>query len=155
MSQPKVSTVSAYSIALMIITSVHHIYGAAIYHTPWRLHVLALSIPTIIATLFLNRMLKKREPHLRSWIYWMFFLITVIPSIAGIGIFEGLYNHVLKNILFFGGASDAMLDTLFPAPTYEMPNDLFFEITGVIQGIIVLPLILKLTALTKRLFKTA
>jgi len=50
-----------------------------------------------------------------------------------IGTFEGLYNHVVKNLLYFGGAPSALMLRLFPAPTYEMPNDVFFEITGVLQ----------------------
>lgn len=45
-----------------------------------------------------------------------------------IGAFEGLYHHVVKNVLYFGGASPALLAPLFPLPTYEMPNDAFFDI---------------------------
>jgi peroxiredoxin len=47
--------------------------------------------------------------------------------------FEGLYNHVVKNLLSFGGASSALMTRLFPAPTYGLPNDVFFEITGILQ----------------------
>ncbi len=50
-----------------------------------------------------------------------------------IGFFEGGYNHLVKNILFFGGAHQATLHQLFPGPEYEMPNDLWFEVTGILQ----------------------
>src|SRR6478735_6883000 len=153
MNQSRVSKITAYSVALMIVTSIHHIYGAVVYHTPWRLHVLMLSIPVIILTLVLYRKLRNEEPHLRSFSYWTFFILTLIPSAGLIGIYEGLYNHILKNLLFFGGANDDLIKHLFPQPTYEMPNNVFFEITGIVQGILVLPLITGLIKFTGSLFK--
>ena len=153
MNQSRVSKITAYSVALMIITSIHHVYGAIVYHTPWRLHVLMVSIPVVILTLVLYRRLRKEEPHLKSLSYWAFLLITLIPSAGLIGIYEGLYNHILKNLLFFGGAKSDLLQQLFPAPTYEMPNNVIFEITGVIQGIIVLPMIIGLIKFTGSSFK--
>src|SRR5262249_61137272 len=63
---------------------------------------------------------------------WLFMALTLV-GVAGIGLFEGGYNHLVKNVLFFGGASRATLDQLFPPPAYEMPNDLWFEVTGVLQ----------------------
>jgi peroxiredoxin len=57
--------------------------------------------------------------------------ILALP-VAGIGFYEGGYNHVLKNLVYFAfGRAQAV--AIFPAPTYEMPNDLFFELTGVAQ----------------------
>ena len=50
-----------------------------------------------------------------------------------IGFFEGGYNHVLKDALYFGGASSELMQSLFPTPAYEMPDSLFFELTGVGQ----------------------
>ena len=153
MNQSGVSKITVYSVTLMIITSVHHAYGAVIYHTPWRLHVLILSMPVLIVTVVFHRIMRNKEPHLGSVPFWIFFLVTLIPSVGLIGIYEGLYNHILKNLLFFGGANNNLLQQLFPAPTYEMPNDVFFEITGIVQGIIVLPLIVALVKFTGRLFK--
>ncbi len=153
MNPARVSKITAYSVALMIVTSIHHVYGAVVYRTPWRLHVLMVSVPVLILTLVLYRRLRNEEPHLRSLCSWAFFLVTLIPSAGLIGIYEGLYNHILKNLLFFGSANDALLQQLFPAPTYEMPNNVFFEISGIVQGIIVLPLIIELIKFTGSLFK--
>ena len=36
---------------------------------------------------------------------------------------------------------------MFPAPTYEMPDDLFFEVSGVLQGIIVIPMVVQFVKL--------
>jgi hypothetical protein len=138
--------VSLYSNMLMILTSVHHLYGAIVYNTSWRLHVLALSLPVIIATLYLNRLLER--DNFKSYWFWIYWTIILLPSIAAIGIFEGLYNHILKNILFFGGLSKNWLDRLFPPGTYEMPDNLFFEITGIMQGIVTMPLIIYFVRLT-------
>lgn len=63
METTEVTKVTRYSIALMAITSIHHAYGAYIYHTPWRLHVLMLSIPVIVLTMLLHRRLQKKEDN--------------------------------------------------------------------------------------------
>jgi hypothetical protein len=147
MTQTHVSRIALYIVALMTLTSIHHIYGALIYDTPWRLHVLMLSIPVIVITVLLRWRLEKNENQYRLALNVLFILITLVPSFGMIGVFEGLYNHVLKNILFFGGASRDTLQSMFPAPTYEMPNDFIFELTGVIQGLIVVPMIVLLTKL--------
>ena len=47
--------------------------------------------------------------------------------------FEGVYNHAIKLLLFFGGAAPETMHRLFPPPTYEMPSDVLFEVTGVLQ----------------------
>ena len=153
MTQNQVSKIAWYSVALMSLTSIHHIYGAMIYSTPWRLHVLLLSIPVIALSLLLKSVLLKEESKYKGPLKSVFLFITLVPSIGMIGIFEGLYNHVLKNIFFFMGASQETLQSMFPAPTYEMPNDLIFEITGVAQGLMVVPMIILLTRLLPSIFK--
>ena len=64
---------------------------------------------------------------------WVFAVVVLVIPVALIGFFEGGYNHALKNALYLAGASAAVLRRLFPPPTYELPNDLFFEVTGVQQ----------------------
>jgi hypothetical protein len=39
----------------------------------------------------------------------------------------------VKDGLYLAGTSPALMHRLFPPPTYELPNDLFFEVTGVQQ----------------------
>lgn len=153
MTQTQVSKMAQYSVSLMCLTSIHHIYGAIIYGTPWRLHILMLSIPVIVLTLLFRWLLLKKE-NKYSWALKGFCMfITLVASVGMIGVYEGLYNHALKNILFFGGASHEILQAMFPAPIYEMPNDLIFEFTGVMQGLIVVPMIVLLTKLSAFVFK--
>ena len=67
--------------------------------------------------------------------FWTFTLVTFLVPFLGFGVFEGAYNHALKIALYFAHASPPLMARLYPAPTYEMPNDAFFEITGVAQVI--------------------
>lgn len=143
-SNNKQQKVTLYSVLLMTLTSVHHAYGAFVYHTPWRLHVLFLSVPVIILTLILNRITNN------TWVLWVYRLLTLIIPIILIGIFEGLYNHVLKNILFFSGLSQNNMEMLYPSGTYEMPDNWFFEITGMLQGVIGIVLIIYFTRLNRK-----
>lgn len=144
------SKVTLYSILLMALTSAHHLYGAMIYHTPWRMHVLFLSVPVIIATLVLNQMLN--QPGSRRWVLWLYWIITLSASVLLIGIFEGIYNHILKNILFFSGFPAGSMAKLYPGGTYEMPDDFLFEFTGVTQGMVAIPLIMHFIKLTRNAF---
>ena len=65
--------------------------------------------------------------------FWVFAGVTIVFRVAAIGLFEGAYNHVLKDALYFAGASTSLLVQMFPPPAYELPNDAFLEITGVMQ----------------------
>jgi hypothetical protein len=64
---------------------------------------------------------------------WVLMLVTLALPVLGVGLFEGGYNHALKVVLYFAGVSESALRLLFPAPTYELPNDVWFEVTGVLQ----------------------
>ena len=131
-----IKNVAKYSNILLILTSIHHIYGAAVYHTPWRLHVLIFSIPLLLFQI----LLVKRTLRNQFW-YFLFWVSIILFSVIHIGLFEGVYNHILKDLLYFSDGSPSLMNRLFPSPIYEMPNDFFFEFTGVLQGVIVVPLI--------------
>ena len=136
-AQPELfSRVACFGIATLILTTVHHAYGAYIFAAPWRLHVALISLPVAVA-IAVSRSLYQRHPHgaLGATAFWIVIALTLLVSVALFGVFEGTYNHVLKNALYFGGASPEVLNHLFPAPTYELPSDLFFEITGMLHVI--------------------
>jgi len=123
-----------YASGVLLLTSIHHAYGAYVYNTPWRYHavlVAGITVPLIFGALAVMR--SHRSGMLRMLAQGLFVVGTLGVAVLMIGTFEGLYNHVVKNLLYFGGASSALMMRLFPAPTYEMPNDVFFEITGVLQ----------------------
>jgi hypothetical protein len=128
--------------AILLLTTIHHIYGAIIYHTPWRYHVV---IPSAMTMLFVSGMLYlfRRRPDTRigALALWSAIACVIIFPIIFIGLFEGGYNHLVKDALYFSGASMTLMRRLFPPPAYEMPDDVFFEVTGALQLVAVLPVI--------------
>ena len=120
--------------ALLLLTSIHHVYGGYVYATPWRYHAVPISIVTAVVMLGALALWRRRPSRLAGGIARIVFLLTTLAiPVISFGLFEGFYNHVVKNLLYFAGAPAAVLAPLFPPPTYEMPNDVFFEITGVLQ----------------------
>lgn len=119
----------------MALTSVHHAYGAFVYGTPWRLHAAligAVAAPLMLAALAaLRRRDRLHEPD--TFAFWSFVLLVFFLPVAAIGIFEGAYNHVAKNLIYFSGAPAALMHALYPPGLYELPDDVFFEATGVLQ----------------------
>lgn len=122
---------------VLILTVIHHVYGAVIYATPWRYHVVFIAVPVLIVlvqTYGIQRM--RPGTALGTASNWLFMILVLVVPVAVIGYYEGGYNHALKNALYFGGASPAMLGQLFPPPRYELPNDVWFEVTGVLQFVL-------------------
>jgi peroxiredoxin len=119
--------------AVMLLTSVHHAYGARVYGTPCRYHVLLLAIPALLVIVWSRARLRRAPGDVLA--RRLFVLTTLAVPVLGIGAFEGLYNHVVKDVLYFLHAPSALMGSLFPPPAYEMPNDVFFEVTGVAQVI--------------------
>jgi hypothetical protein len=116
------------------LTIVHHIYGAIAFETPWRYHAAFLGLGATVATFVVTRGAAHGRGHrLRQAAFALLLGLTLVLAVALVGLFEGGYNHGLKVALFFVGAAPATMRRLFPPPTYEMPGDVFFEATGVLQ----------------------
>jgi hypothetical protein len=125
-----------YSNVLMLLTSVHHMYGAYIYHTPWRLHILFFSIPVMV----FNWVVVTRRTGTKP-VFYIFCAVNLVVTVMLIGVYEGVYNHLLKNILYFTGVPTDTMNRLFPPPVYVMPDDVVFEVTGILQGLVLIPLV--------------
>ena len=144
-SRDDTSNAARYGVVVLLLTSVHHAYGAYVYDTPWRYHaVFVAAITTVLIFGTLAVMRSRRTGLVHTLAQGLFVLVILGVSVLTIGVFEGLYNHVVKNLLYFGGASPTLMMRLFPPPTYEMPNDVFFEVTGILQ---VLPAVLAVRSL--------
>ena len=123
----------AAALLLLALTSVHHAYGAAVYGTPWRLHIVYVAVPVAIAiaaTLYAGW--SRREARVGRAFTWIAAAIILAFPVATIGVFEGGYNHLFKTLVYFG-LGEGPARAIFPAPTYEMPDDLVFEVTGIAQ----------------------
>lgn len=124
------------SLWLLALTSVHHAYGALAFATPWRWHVVPVAIVAAGVLVAAASFARRTEGRAERIAMAVFALTDLLLPGLGIGVFEGLYNHALKNALYFGGASARLMTALFPPPTYEWPHDVFFEATGIAQGLL-------------------
>jgi hypothetical protein len=130
------SDITRQALTGLFLTSAHHAYGAYVYRTPWRNHVLLITIPASLVIVGSQAMVRKDPGGRRATVARRVFALTVVTlPVLVFGGFEGLYNHVVKNVLYFSGASAGLMTKLFPPPRYEMPDNLIFEITGVLQVI--------------------
>lgn len=123
--------------AVMLLTAFHHRYGAVIYQTPWRDHMVGVAFLTtafIIGTLLI--FYRKPSSTAGRIAFWLGGGAIALIPVGVIGVYEGVYNHVLKNLLYFSGASITLLLELFPPPKYHLPNDVIFEVTGVLQAVV-------------------
>lgn len=127
----------AAAMLVLLMTSIHHVYGAVVYDTPFRLHIVFISVPVaaaIAATLYVGA---TRDGLAGRIATWTGIAIILAFAVALIGFFEGGYNHVLKNLGFLGGGEEAvkalMPTWLYDPAAVEIPNDFFFEATGIAQ----------------------
>ncbi|RBL88952.1 hypothetical protein [Chitinophaga flava] len=125
------------AVLMLILTAVHHAYGAVIYHTHWRLHMVFVGIPVALLIGWQYRLLQRKKWY---WLRYTYLLLVWLIPVLLVGLYEGVYNHLLKDILYYAGLSPETFDSMFPPPAYEKPNDLIFEITGVLQGLLYFPL---------------
>jgi len=124
------------SLGICAVTTVRHVCGAYLYNTLWRLHAALIStLATALIAVCLRLLRRHANNSIGVAASWTFVTVTFLVPFLGFGLFEGGYNHALKIALYFAHASPALMARLFPPPTYEMPNDAFCEVTGVLQVI--------------------
>ena len=130
-----------FTLLLLLMTSIHHIYGAVVYHTHWRLHVVLIAVP-VGALVWVLYYLYTRSRYSGNKAVLISYLLSVLvfPALL-IGVYEGVYNHLIKNIIFPFTGNSSFFRMLFPPPVYEMPNNVLFEATGVLQAFILYPLL--------------
>jgi hypothetical protein len=125
-------SVLRWSIATIVATAVHHVYGGVFYRTPWRIHGAAAALALAVVLWALTAAFI-RGRRLTSLAGVALAVIALTGPIMAIGLFEGAYNHGVKDVLFLAGLSPEMLRRIFPPPRYELPNDVVFETTELAQ----------------------
>ncbi|HEY0271872.1 MAG TPA: hypothetical protein VGC22_01750, partial [Chitinophaga sp.] len=88
-----------FTMLLLLLTILHHGYGAVVYHTPWRLHVAFIAVPVMIAVLILHYYCQGKYSG-SKWLFILYSLVVLLFPMLGIGLFEGVYNHLVKNIVW-------------------------------------------------------
>src|SRR5687767_3352437 len=86
------------------LTAAHHVYGAIIYHTPWRHHAAVVGA-IASALLWLAHRTYTRDPLATRGRIGLAAIIVVAGghAVLAIGAFEGFYNHLIKNVTYFAG----------------------------------------------------
>ena len=121
-------------LATLILTSVHHLYGARRFDTPWRAHVahIALWAAVIIGLCWLVALRHPDEQRGRVAMI-MFVVLAMAICAMWLGLYEGGYNHALKNLAVAVHLPASVFERLFPPAIYEPPGDWIFELSGVLQ----------------------
>jgi hypothetical protein len=132
-ARKKVARAAVGTAVAGLVSTTHHWYGAYVYDTPWRA-VVSLWIPCFVLLVVVALYIYWTKPGSKagSIAFWVFFLSAVVFQV-GFTIFECVYSHVLKDVLYFAGAPQEMLLRLFPPPAYHLPDDFLFELSGLLQ----------------------
>ncbi len=120
--------------ATLVLTSAHHLYGARLFDTPWRAHVAHLAAWAGVA-FALCLLVARLRPHRTSGRLAMgaFFVLAVGICVLWLGLYEGGYNHLIKNLAWAAHVPASAFHTLFPPAVYEPPGNWLFETSGVLQ----------------------
>lgn len=117
------------AMGVLAMTSIHHAYGAIVFETPYRWHIIFISIPVALVILATARVARSGGSAMISRVAsWLYLGLVVLFVIAAIGIYEGGYNHLIPNIQYVLGVEHPLREDL-----YEAPDDLFFQLTGIAQ----------------------
>lgn len=123
---------AASLLALLALTAVHHVYGAWLFDTPWRLHIVFVSIPVAIVIAAAVPIARSAPESLASRsASWVFLVLGAIFVVGAIGLYEGGYNHALPNLQYVLGLAPTARPDL-----YVPPDDLLFQLTGVGQFVL-------------------
>ena len=124
------------ALATLGVFTAHHVYGALLYQTPWRHHAGVAALWGAAALLGLAALYRRRGDTAAGRIAgWLLAALTLAFPVLLVGLYEGGYNHLLKNLLFLTGAPRELLLGLFPPPVYTLPDDVLFEVSGVLQAL--------------------
>lgn len=133
MSQSQLSRRSAQSLtavsAAFALTTVHHVYGGIVDRSTGR-----LVVPLVLAPAFVGSVvtLVAYRRSGRRGLLIAHASVTGIVFVGLLGIFHGGYAHVYKDLVYLLGAPSNLYVALNPDEHYP-PDDLFFEVTGVLE----------------------
>lgn len=119
--------------AQLSLASIHHVYGGLIYDSAARLSMPILAgmeLLIVLGLLFWYRQTKNGSALA---------LVSVFALLIGIvqGLFHTLYGHTYKDLLYLVGVPAERVRYFFlpvlPNDFVYPPNNLFFEVTGVLE----------------------
>jgi hypothetical protein len=116
-------------LAAYALTTVHHIYGGLVDGAPSRLRVPPImAIPALVTLGSLYRYKRTGSGAALATAS----TVAVIACVVLSGLVHGAYAHAYKDILFLVDGPPELYYSLNPDEHYP-PDDIFFEITGVLE----------------------
>lgn len=77
-----------YALAVLALTSIHHVYGAIVFETPWRLHLFYAAVPAgvaIAAALYLGSVYRGRAlGKIATWLAGI--SILAFPALSSVSL---------------------------------------------------------------------
>lgn len=111
------------SLGICALTTVHHVYGAYLYDTLWRLHAALIStLATALIAVCLRLLRRHANNRIGVAASWTFVTVTFLVPFLGFGLFEGGYNHALKIALYFAHACLLLWRVCFPRQLTRCPT---------------------------------
>lgn len=78
------------SIGTLVLTALRHVYGAAIYATPWRHHVAVIAVPVLVVLILAHGVHRWRPWSALGRIsLGVFIVVVALVPVGAIGILEG------------------------------------------------------------------
>jgi len=131
------------------LTSIHHVYGGLVYGTPDRLSMPIYGGVALLITLGLLFLYQRTRSGVTLA---LFSTVTALLWIVT-DLVDSLYAHTIKDILFLVGVPAAVVQTVHPPVVPQdfvyTPNDVLFEITGVLKLVIIYALVILLYRLIR------
>ena len=118
-------------LAAYALTTVHHIYGGLVDNAPDRLLVpVIMAVPSLIALASLYRYKQTGSGAALATSS----IVAVLAWVVLSGLLHGGYAHAYKDILFLLDGPSWLYYPLNPQEHYP-PDNIFFEITGVLETV--------------------
>ena len=130
-TQQVINRTSLAIVAAYALTPGHHVYGGLVDGAPNRLRIPPImAIPALVTLGSLYRYKRTGSGAALATSSTVAVLAWVVLS----GLVHGAYSHAYKDILFLAGGPPELYYLLNPDEHYP-PDDIFFEITGVLETV--------------------
>lgn len=117
-------------VATSMIAALHQEYGAHVYGEPWRHWLTGAALAGMLAGAGALHAYARRAGRAALA---CFLASTAVIHVGVLAAYEGGYNSLLKNVLYLLGGSEEFLRRIVPHHARPVPDDAFFELTGVMM----------------------
>jgi hypothetical protein len=118
--------------AASAVIAVHAVYGGLHYESPGLFHVVGPAVFWLLVAVALAGVNARGEGPVRRW---LLLGLVGVPYIGIFGLLHGVVGHAAKLIAFHAGMAPERLEQLFSLVDFVLPDDAFFELTGLLSAV--------------------